>query len=40
MPDLIDELTGFLAAVAPVRLIGIAGMSAKSVKKKMNSGEA
>src|SRR6201995_3320500 len=31
----VDELTGFIAAVALVRPTGIAGMSPKSVKKKM-----
>ncbi len=31
----VDELTGFLAAVALVRPTGIAGMTPKSVKKKM-----
>jgi len=31
----VDELTGFVAAVALVRPTGIAGMSPKSVKKKM-----
>jgi predicted hydrolase (HD superfamily) len=31
----VDELTGFIAAVALVRPTGITGMKAKSVKKKM-----
>ena len=31
----VDELTGFIAAVALVRPTGIAGMTPKSVKKKM-----
>jgi putative nucleotidyltransferase with HDIG domain len=31
----VDELTGFIAAVALVRPTGIVGMTAKSVKKKL-----
>ena len=31
----VDELTGFIAAVALVRPTGIVGMTPKSVKKKM-----
>ena len=31
----VDELTGFIAAVALVRPSGIAGMTSKSVKKKL-----
>ncbi len=31
----VDELTGFIAAVALVRPTGIAGMTPKSVKKKL-----
>jgi putative nucleotidyltransferase with HDIG domain len=31
----VDELTGFIAAVALVRPIGIAGMTPKSVRKKL-----
>jgi putative nucleotidyltransferase with HDIG domain len=33
----VDELSGFIAAVALVRPTGIAGMAPKSVKKKMKS---
>jgi putative nucleotidyltransferase with HDIG domain len=33
----VDELTGFIAAVALVRPTGIAGMKPKSVKKKMKA---
>jgi predicted hydrolase (HD superfamily) len=33
----VDELSGFIAAVALVRPTGIAGMKPKSVKKKMKT---